>query len=270
MMCKMAKRGLAAAGLSLLTLGLLFGTSAPSYVKTLFYRVRSGAKDAVPVSFEIDRARQQLADLQPAIDQSIESLARAEEDVQELKDEIVAFQGNLAQDQKEMLALRESLDTGDYRLTGSVPYTPEEIKADLAGRFDSYLRSKEILKEKEKTLKLREQAVVAARQQLINIQAERRTLQTQIEEIEARHKAILASQSADDFSIDDGASSSLAQVKETIGDLNKRLNVQVRASELKGRFSEKRVPVTVQPTRDVVREFDSEFGFAPKATDKSL
>lgn len=270
MMCKMAKRGLMATGLGLLTLGLLFGTSAPSYVKTAFHRVRAGAKDAVPVAFEIDRARQQLADLQPAIDQSIESLARAEEDVQELKDELVAFQGNLAHEQKEMLALRASLDTGDYRLTGSVPYTPDEIKADLAGRFDSYLRSKEILKEKEKTLKLREQAVVAARQQLINVQAERRTLQTQIEEIEARYKAIQASQTSDDFAIDDNASASLARVKETIGNLNRRLNVQARASELKGRFSEKRVPVTVQPTRDVVREFDSEFGFSPKDTDKSL
>jgi len=270
MMCKMAKRGLAAAGLGVLTLGLLFGTSAPSYVKTLFHRVRAGAKDAVPVAFEIDRARQQLEDIQPAIERSIENLARAEEDVSGLKAEIVAFRANLAQDQKEMLALRESLDTGDYRLTGSVPYTPEEMKADLAGRFDSYLRSKEILKEKERTLRLREQAVVSARQQLINVQAERRTLLSQIEEIEARHKALQASQVADDCCLDDGAGASLSRVRQTIGDLDRRLNIEARKSELKGQFSEKRVPVIVKPTRDVVREFDAEFGAPAQAGDKSL
>ena len=41
--------------------------SAPSYVRTAFHKVRHNAKDAVPLQFEIDRAREEIASLEPAI-----------------------------------------------------------------------------------------------------------------------------------------------------------------------------------------------------------
>src|SRR4028118_427070 len=113
----MMKKGLVGVGLGALGLGLLFGTAAPSYVRTAFQNVRHSAKDAVPVQFEIDRARQEIAALEPAIHDNIEALANSEVDVKHLEREIVAFQENLDREAKEMLALNEGLKSGRYQLT---------------------------------------------------------------------------------------------------------------------------------------------------------
>jgi hypothetical protein len=110
-----------------------------------FHNVRHSAKDAVPVQFEIDRARNEIAALDPAIHDNIEALANSEVDVKHLEREIVAFRENLDRQAKQMLALNEGLKSGRYQLTSGVSYSADEVKADLARRLDQYRRCKEIL-----------------------------------------------------------------------------------------------------------------------------
>jgi len=118
MVCSMVKRAVLGAALGAGALYMAFGTSAPSYVRTAFHKVRHNAKDAVPDQFMIEKAREEVADLEPAIKDNIEVLARAEVDVEHLDREIVAVRNNLASEKKAMLALRESLESGDFRLAG--------------------------------------------------------------------------------------------------------------------------------------------------------
>lgn len=268
MACKLVKKGLLGAGIGALALGLLFGHRAPSYVKTAFHKVRQNAQGAVPIQFEIDRARQELDGLKPAIEENIENLARAQEDVKDLKGEIVAFQSNLDREQREMLALRRELGAGDVRRTG-FSYSGEDVKKDLTGRLDHVRQSKRTLAEMEKTLKLREQAVVSAKQQLEAFVLQKKTLETQVDEIEARQKAIDAARVSDEFRFDNTA---LGRVKQTIKDLRKRQNIMVNTAELHGRYVDKQVPTGVEPIRDVLKEIDSEFGAqsSDKVTDKDL
>ena len=97
MVCSMVKKGLLGAALGAGTLFLVFGTSAPSYVKTAFHKVRQGAKDAVNPQFEIDRARQDIASLKPMFDQNKETLARAEVEAEHLEREIAHDPGQPGQ-----------------------------------------------------------------------------------------------------------------------------------------------------------------------------
>jgi len=97
----MVKKAVLGAALSAGALYLAFGTCAPSYVKTAFHRIRHNAKDAVPVQFEIDRARQEIANLEPAIKDNIEILARAEVDVEYLNREIATTEANLGTEKKQ-------------------------------------------------------------------------------------------------------------------------------------------------------------------------
>ena len=78
MVCSIVKKGLLGAALGAGTLFLVFGTAAPSYVKTAFHKVRQNAKDAVDPQFDIDRARDMIANLKPMVEDNIEKLARAE------------------------------------------------------------------------------------------------------------------------------------------------------------------------------------------------
>src|SRR6185437_4479522 len=133
---------------------LVFGTSAPSYVKTAFHKVRQNARDAVGVQFEIDRTRGEIANLEPAIKDNIEVLARAEVDVEHLGREIAVVQDNLSVEKKKLLAQRERLEKGEFRLTGrGSADTEEDVRCDLARRLDHYRNVGQILKEKQATLK---------------------------------------------------------------------------------------------------------------------
>jgi len=268
----MVKKGLLGAALGAGTLFLVFGTSAPSYVRTAFHKARHNVKDAVPPQFQIDRAREEIASLEPAIKDNIELLARAEVDVEILDREITTVRTNLAVEKKALLALRESLATGDLRLAGPVTYTADEVKGELARRLDHFRTITKILEEKEATLKAKQKAVIAARQQLTNMAAQKKTLLTKIDGIEARLKMIEATRATNEFSFDDSA---LARAKQSVTDLEKRLEVMARVAEQEGRFAEAGVPVIIEPGRDVVKELDAEFGppargSVPNSADKSL
>jgi len=270
----MIKKAVLGAALGAGLLYFAFGTSAPSYVRTAFHRVRHNAKDAVPPQFEIERARGEIANLEPAIKDNIEALARAEVDVEHLDREIVAVRANLANEKKTMLALRENLESGDFRLAGHghVNYTADEVKGELARRLDHYRNVNKILEEKEATLKARQKAVVAARKQLMEMAAQKQALATKLEGIEAKLKMIEANRATNEFDFDGSA---LARAKQSVADLEKRLEILDRKAEMEGRFSDAGIPVNLEPGRDVVKEMDEEFGAAAKGAngtpkDKSL
>ena len=118
MVCSMIKKGVLGTALGAGALYLAFGTSAPSYVRTVFHKVRHNAKAAVPIQFEIDRARQEIADLEPAIHQNIEAVEQAKVEVEHLQGEILATNRNLETESRKITALRNTLGSGDVIRTG--------------------------------------------------------------------------------------------------------------------------------------------------------
>jgi peptidoglycan hydrolase CwlO-like protein len=264
MVCSMVKKGLLGAALSAGALYLVFGTSAPSYVRTAFHKVRHNAKASVPVQFEIDKTREEVANLEPVIRDNIEAYARSEVDIEYLEREIAATRDNVAKEKKELLARTESLRNGEFRLAGRVSYSPEEVKIDLARRLDHYKNMKRILDEKEKTLKSKLQGLTAARRQLDAMSAQKKTLLTKLDAIEAHLKAIEATKASNEFDFDDSA---LSRAKASVADLEKRLDVMTRKAEYEGRYSDVGIPIGNEPGRDVIKEIDAEFGAPVKGTD---
>src|SRR5262245_58471837 len=114
MVCSMVKKGLLGATLGAGALFLIFGTSAPSYVKTAFQKVRQNAKEIASPQFEIDRARGEIADLKPAFDQNKETLARDEVEAEHLEREVATVQANLNQEKTVIQAMHAKLKTGEF------------------------------------------------------------------------------------------------------------------------------------------------------------
>jgi len=256
MICKTMKRGVIGAGLGVLALGLLFGTSAPHYVKTAFQRVRSAADSQVPIEFKIDQARQQIAALEPAISENIESLVQAELAVERLEDDIALTEANLEAEGREMLALNEALKDGRLKLASDgIAYSPEEIKADLERRLDHYRTTKESLKHKRETLKARVEHVQAIRKALNEMAAQKKTLEAEIDAIESRLAQIQATQATNEFTFDD---TPLAKAKATIAELDKQLEVMTRKAAYEGQYVERGVVIDVEPERDITAEVEEE------------
>jgi hypothetical protein len=202
MVCSIVKKGLLGAALGAGTLFLVFGTAAPSYVKTAFHKGRQIAKDAVDPQFDIDRARNQIADLKPMIEKNIETLARAEVEAEHLEREVLTVQANLDGEKKTMLSMRDSLKTGDFRLAGHVTDTEDEVKAELAHRLDHFNYSSELLKTKKAELKAKRNIIKAAHEQLSNLKTQRTTLLTKLNNIEAQLRLIEATNAKNEFHFD--------------------------------------------------------------------
>jgi chromosome segregation ATPase len=267
----MIKKGVLGAALAAGALYLAFGTSAPSYVRTAFHKVRGHAHDAVPVQFEIDRARQEIARLEKPIKETREVYFRTEVETEQLEREVTATKANLEKEKTTLLALRDSVKSGDLKLTGNVRYSTEELNSELARRFDHYRNNSKFLVEKEATLKAKKKIMDAARQQLNNMRNQQREMTSKLNTIEARLQQIEATKQTNEFNFDDSA---LARAKENVSDLEKRVEVQARIAEVEGRFADPAIPLFVEPGRDVVKEIDEEFGNSSKdsgsKTDKSL
>jgi phage shock protein A len=252
----MIKKGLVGAGLGALTLGLLFGTSAPSYVHTAFHRVRSAAERQVPIEYKIEEARQQVAALEPAIKQNIEALVRAEVAVENLNEEIAVTRANLEKEGREMLALNEGLKAGKFKLTSSGGHSADDVKADLACRLDQFKRTKEILAVKEKTLSDKVEHVAAIRKALNEMATQKKALEVKVESIETRLAQIKATQATNEFTFD---TTPLSKAKEAIAELDKQLEIMTRTAEYEGQYVERGVAVeVVEPGRDISAEIEAE------------
>jgi len=273
MVCSMVKKGLLGAALGTGALFLVFGTSAPSYVNTAYHRLRQNAKDATPPQFEIERARQDIESLKPMFDQNKETLARAEVEAENLEREVAAIQANLDHAKQTILALQQSLKTGEFRLTSHSPDAAIEAKSELAHRLDHYDYTADLLRSKHEILKAKRKTIQSAHEQLENLRGQKSTLLAKLAHIEARLQSIEATSAKNDFNFDGTA---LSRAKQTISELEQRLDVMARRAEIEGRYGDLDKPTSsfVDPHRDVVKEVDEKFGPesrpAPKTGDKSL
>jgi len=262
MICKVAKKGLIGLALGGAALGLMFGTAAPSYVKTTFHKARQSVKGSVPVEFEIERAKQEIAALRPAIDGAIETVVEAEIQAQNLSREIASAREELNVDGRRLQALNERLKTGDLHLTGGEPYSEKSVKNDLARMMDRYKIAKNILLEKQETLKIRQRNVVSARDGLAAMQNAERDLSARVQAAEARLNQIKAARTSNEFNFDDTA---VGQAKKIVSEVEAQLEKMARVDDLKGKSAAHSSSTTVDPLRDVTKEIDAEFNSAPKA-----
>jgi chromosome segregation ATPase len=272
MVCSMVKKGLLGAALSAGTLFLVFGTSAPSYVRTAFHKVRQNVNDSVPLQFQIDRARQEIENLKPMFDQNKETLARAEVEAKDLENEIGVRQAKLEDSKRSIIAMQQKIKTGDFRLTGHVADTASSLRAELAQRLDRYDYSADTLKQNHEVLKAKQKIIVAAHEQLSNLKQQKDILLAKLANIEARLRVEEAKQTKNEFNFDDG--STLSRAKKTIADLEGKLNLMSKRSEIDSRYGDLDSPSSyLDPHRDVVKEVDEKFGDSQptaKSGDKSL
>ncbi len=70
-------------------------------------------------------------------------LARAEVAAERLQKEIGEVQASLDHQKSTICTMRDKVKRGDYRLTGHVVGTAEEVKARLANRLDKYKAHRE-------------------------------------------------------------------------------------------------------------------------------
>lgn len=248
----------------------VFGRDVFSYAKTFGCSARDAIKAEVPIEFEIQRARDMVENLVPEIRKCMHVIAEEEVNVEHLSKDIASVDTDLRKQKDQILALRRDVDEErqTYRYA-SRTYTSNEVKRDLAARFDRYKTAEATLDTKRAILKAREEAVSEGRRKLDGMLSAKRDLEVQLENLDARLKTVQAAQTASSVQLDD---SQLARAKKLIGELNKQLDVRQRMLDAEGKFTGL-IPVDAAAAvpEDLSNQIDEYFGRGTKPeTDKTV
>lgn len=239
--------------------GMLFGKDAVSYVKSSARGVQTAVKDAVPVEFELRRARDMIEEIIPEMHANIRLIAQEEVEVAALKGEITKSQAALQDEEGKIKTLRVALEEPrvQYSFAGRT-FGRSELKEDLAARFERFKESEVVLASRVKLLDTREKSLAAAMQMLEKTKSQKRILEDRIEALASQYRTLQAAATGTQFQVD---SSKLAQTQKLIGDIQKRLDVAERVLAHETTFVES-IPVnevdTVSET-DLVAQVDDYF-----------
>ena len=235
---------------------LLFGTSAISYVKTSAGYMSDAVKESVPVEFQVDRARGMIQDLVPEVKKNMHVIAKEEVEVQRLDEQIAGCEKQLAKEKEQLLKLKADVASGkDSFKYGNRSYTAEEVRSDLANRFDRYKTGEATLASLKEIRNAREKSLSAARQKLEGMLASKRQLQVEVENLEARVQMVAAAKATSNYQFDD---SRLGQVKELVSGLRNRLEVAEKLVNAEVNYQDE-IPVDKAAPENIVEQVTEHF-----------
>jgi hypothetical protein len=231
----MLKKALIGTGIATALAVFVFGKDVFSYARTSASSVRDAVKSEVPIEFEIERARKVVENLMPDIRHCMHVTAEQQVDIEHLTADIARKEDELGRQKGQILALRTDLASGKETFQyASRKYTSDEVKRDLATRFERFKAAQEALARDKQILVAREKALQANQKKLDDMFVAKQNLEVQLEQLDAKLKTIQAAETVSELEIDD---SQLSQAKTLIKQLNRELDVRQTKLDNEGKFT---------------------------------
>jgi peptidoglycan hydrolase CwlO-like protein len=264
----MLKKIVIGTGTAALLGSLIFGRDVVNYAQTAWSATREAVKREVPLEFQIERARTAVAQLAPAIEKTTKVIAEQQVDIEHLNKAIEQRTADLQGAKETMMTLKHDLESGrsSFRYA-NVEYTAYDVRRDIRTRFERFKAAEAMLERDRKIQKARSTALFAHEKQLDQMLSQRKDLEAQVEQLEARLQTIRAEQSVSAPAIDE---SELSNVKRLIAEVNKQLDVQEKLLDSAGQFGTGLIPVEAKPAIEVgnvTAEIDAYFSPAKKPAD---
>jgi len=252
----MIRRTIVGAAVGTVLVGIFVGRDAVSYVRTSYGYLRDSVRNSVPVDFQLDRARQMLKDLAPEVQNNIHLIAKEEVETQRLQSQIAENEQRLGKDKQQMTQLNNAVLGGkqDYQFGGR-QYTLQQVKDDLARRFDRYKTNEATLASQKQLLTARQKGLDAARQKLEGMLAAKRQLQVDIENIQARNQMVAAAETTSNYHFDE---TRLGRLKELLSDLRTRVEVNERLVNAEQYYHDE-IPVDKTAPDDIAAQISQYF-----------
>lgn len=230
----MIKKGLLGLAVAALLGTFVLGREAVSYVRAGCQNVRNVVKSEVPIEFEIERARSLVEQLVPDIRQCMHVVAEQQVDIEHRQQALTQKENDVAKQKDAILALRADLGSGKSAFVyAKHSYTANDVKRDLASRFERFKAAEEILQADRKILSAREQTLIANRDKLESMMQAKKELEVKLEQLQARIHTVKAAEAVSQLAVDD---SNLSHARKLITDLNKQLDVKQKMLDVEGKF----------------------------------
>jgi hypothetical protein len=241
--------------------GLLFGRDAVSYIRSSAREVRGIVKDNVPIEFQLRRARDLVSDIIPEMQANVRIIAQQEVDIESLKADIDQSRKQLADERTRVGKIRDALLTQKASYSfGDFVYTHDQLKEDLAHRFDNLKEAEVVLSGKERLLENRQKSLTAATQALDRTRSQKALLEQQIASLEGQNQLVKAASIGTDFHIDN---SKLAQSEKLIAEIKQQLDVAERVLAHQAKFVQP-IQIDAVNEQDLLQAVDEHLNASPK------
>lgn len=218
----MLKKMIVAGGALALLSSLSVGVPLWSYARCGISGVTTAASDAMPLEWELKRARQLIVDLEPEIQQNARRIAEEKIAVNHLTNELESTTDSLAKAKSNIARLNDDLSEGTHVYAyGGRTYTSAQVKADLTKRAKRYKTREQTSEKLNQMLTARQASLDAAHQQMDAMLGQKRQLEVEVENLQARLAALRVAQTNSSFSIDNSA---LSRTRELIDSIEARID----------------------------------------------
>jgi chromosome segregation ATPase len=256
----MLKKLLIGGGSVALLGSLIFGRDVVNYAQTAWSATREAVKREVPLEFQIERARTSVKQLDPAIQHTLKVIAEQQVDLEQMNRQMHDRSADMSTAKEQLMTLKHDLESGKSSFRyASIEYTADDVRRDIRTRFERYKAAEAMLDRDQKIQKSRSVALYAHEKQLDQMLSQKKDLEAEVEQLEARLQTIRAQQSVSTPAIDE---SELSNVKRLISEVNKQLDVQEKLLDSNGKFGTGLIPVETKPTVEmgnVSAEIDAYF-----------
>lgn len=220
----MIKKIILTGGALALLSSVTFGTPLFSYARCGVSYLRNSASDAMPLEWELKRARQMIADLKPEIEINAKRIAREKVEVARLQKQVSDTDQRLVKTQADIERLSEDLKSNNQYFTyGGRTYTSTQVKNDLGNRFKRFKTRSATAEKLEQMLTAREASLRAAHERMEAMLSAKSQLEVEVENLQARVGALRVAQTSSQLNLDD---SQLARTRELLDEIATRIDVE--------------------------------------------
>jgi len=237
-------------------------TNLGSYASTAWKKVRASCSKQVPLEFEIERVRNEIAKLSPDMKDHLRAIAEETVKVDNLRDEIASTRTQLAEQKKKILAMRQDVDESKGKKTiwyGEREFPVSRVKDKLAKDFQSYQHCEEALKNKERLLESKEAALITAKEQLTTMRSKKEELEVEVARLESDLKNLRLAQTRSNFQLDD---TRLSRINASLASIRDRLKADNIVQDQEGQIAHD-LEIQVEKkakTAEVLKQIDDYFG----------
>lgn len=220
----MLRKVFLAAGAMAVLSGLSLMTPLWSYGRCAADWMKQSASDAIPLEWEIKRARQMIGDLQPEIAKNAKQIAREKVELARLQRQAKQCGDSLEKTQSDIERLSADLRSGHSQYTyANHTYTSAEVRDDLSTRFDRFKTRSETHAKLQQMVAAREASLRSAGKRMDAMLAAKSQLEVEIENLQARTSSLRVAQTASELNLDD---SQLARTRDLLDEIASRLEVE--------------------------------------------
>lgn len=238
----MIKKLLLVAVVGVVAFSALKGTKIFSYAKQEVASVGEWVDSQIPTEKKIQQLRKEVKQLDKDIDKAQTALVGEIVDVERLAKDVAAMKGDVAAEEKKVLAMGEKLKDATAKVSyGRFTVSPDEAKQLLHSDAKRVVARKTTLTSMEQTLNARERIKDALQKQVEGLRRNKVELSVAIDKLEAEYKVLQYQQIESKFQVDD---TRLAGVKQSLRDLQRDVDIQRQKLKMAPTVMEDGAPVT--------------------------